>query len=104
MREYLDPVKKADQCAHYVIDIGIAANIATDLFWKNRVVFKCIPNTGLKLTIEKRPFEVKKVKFLGTTILPEGISPHVRETQNFLAKLRFTKQKKALQSYLGFVK
>ena len=31
MREYLDPVVKADQCAQYVNDIGIAANNATDL-------------------------------------------------------------------------
>ena len=31
MREYLDPVVKADQCAQYVDDIGIAANNATDL-------------------------------------------------------------------------
>ena len=31
MREYLDPVVKAVQCAQYVDDIGIAANNATDL-------------------------------------------------------------------------
>ena len=31
LREYLDPVVKADQCAQYVDDIGIAANNATDL-------------------------------------------------------------------------
>ena len=31
MREYLDPVVKADQHAQYVDDIGIAANNATDL-------------------------------------------------------------------------
>ena len=31
MREYLDPVVKADQCAQYVDDIGNAANNATDL-------------------------------------------------------------------------
>ena len=28
MREYLDPVVKADQCAQYVDDIGTAANNA----------------------------------------------------------------------------
>ena len=31
MREHLDPVVKADQCAQYVDDIRIAANNATDL-------------------------------------------------------------------------
>ena len=40
MREYLNPVVKADQCAQYVDDIGIAANIATDLTRNNRAVFK----------------------------------------------------------------
>ena len=34
MREYLDPVVKADQCAQYVDDMGIAANNATDLTGK----------------------------------------------------------------------
>ena len=38
MCEYLDPVVKADQCAQYVDDIGIAANIATDLTWNIRAV------------------------------------------------------------------
>ena len=31
MRENLDPVVKADQCAQYVDDIGIAANEADQL-------------------------------------------------------------------------
>ena len=51
MREYLDPVVKNDQCAQYGDDIGIAANIATNLIRKIGAVFKCIRQTGLKLTI-----------------------------------------------------
>ena len=47
MREYLDPVVEADQCAQYVDDIGIAANNATDLTQNFRAVFKCIRNAGL---------------------------------------------------------
>ena len=103
MREYLDPVVKADQCAQYVDDIGIAANNATDLTRNNRAVFKCIRQAGLKLTIEKCHFGVRQVEFLGRTISPEGISPQARKIQNFLDKLRFPKSKKALQRYLGFV-
>ena len=104
MREYLDPVVKADQCAQYVDDIGIAANNARDLARNIRAVFKCIRQAGLKLTIEKCHFGVRQVEFLGRTISPEGISPQARKIQNFLAKLRFPKSKKALQRYLGFVK
>ena len=49
MREYLDRVGKADQCAQYVDDIGIAANNATDLTRNIPTVFQCIRNAGLKL-------------------------------------------------------
>ena len=88
MREYLDPVVKADQCDQYVDDIGIAAKNATDLTWNIRAVFKCICQAGLKLTIEKCHFGVRQVEFVGRTISPEGISPQARKIQNFLDKLR----------------
>ena len=103
MREYLDPVVKADQCAQYVDDIGIAANNATDLTRNIRAVFKCIRQGGSKLTIEKCHFGVRQVEFLGRTLSPEGISPQARKIQNFLDKLRFPKSKKALQINMGFV-
>ena len=61
MREYLDPVVKADQCAQYVDDIGIAANNATDLTRNIRAVFKCIRQAGLKLTIENVILESDKL-------------------------------------------
>ena len=103
MREYLDPVVKADQCAQYVDDIGIAANNSTDLTRNFRAVFKCLREAGLKLTIEKSHFGVRQVEFLGETISPEGISQQARKNQNFLDKLGFSKSKTALQRYLGFV-
>ena len=103
LREYLDPVVKADQCAQYVDDIGIAANNATDFTRNFRAAFKCIRQTRLKLTIEKSHFGVRQVEFLGRTISPEGFSPQARKIQNFFGKLRFPKSKKALQRYLDFV-
>ena len=103
MREYLDPVVNADQCAQYVDDIGIVANNATDFTRNIRAVFKCIRQAGLKLTIEKCHFGFRQVEFLGRTISPEGISPQARKIQIFLDKLRFPKLIKALQRYLGFV-
>ena len=104
MCEYLDPVVKANQCAQYVDDIGIAANIATDLTRNIRAVFKCICNEGLKLMIEKCHFGVRQVEFLGRTISSEGVLPQSHKIQNFLNKLRLAKKyKKALQRYLGFV-
>ena len=75
MREYLDPVVKADQCAQYVDDIGIAANNATDLTRNIRANFKCIRQAGLKLTIEKCHFGFRQVEFLERTISSEGVLP-----------------------------
>ena len=103
MREYLDPVVKADQCAQYVDDIGGATNNATDLTRNIRAVFKCIHQAGLKLTIEKFHFGVRQVEYLGRTISPGGISPQAKKIQNFLDELRFLKSKKALMRYVGFV-
>ena len=73
MCEYLDPAVKADQCAQYVDDIGIAANNATDLTRNIRAVFKCIRRTGLQLTIETCHFGVRQVEFLGRIISSEGV-------------------------------
>ena len=102
MREYLDPVVVADQCAQYVDDIGIAANNATDITRNIRAVFKYFRQAGLKLTFEKRHFGVGQVEFLGRTISPEEVLQQARKHQNFLEKFRFPKSKKALQRYLGF--
>ena len=103
MGEYLDPDIKADQCAQYVDDIGIAANKATDLTRNIQAVFRCFRNAGLKLTIEKCHFGIRQVQFLGRTISSEGASPQAQKIQNFLNKLRLPKSKKVLQRYLGFV-
>ena len=103
MCEYLDPVVKADQCAQYVDDIGIAANNATDLTRNIRAVFKCFRQAGLKLTVEKCHFGVRQVEFLGRTNSSEGVSPQSHKIQNFLSNLSFPKPKEAVPRYLGFV-
>ena len=103
VRECLDPVVKADQCAQYVDDIGVAANNATDYTRNIRAVFKCISQAGLKLTNETCHFGVRQVEFLGRTISSEGVLPQSHKIQNFSNKLRFPKSKKALKRYLGFI-
>ena len=103
MREYLDKVIKADQCAQYVDDIGIAANNATQLINNLRATFECIRTAGLKLTMHKCHFGAKEIDFLGRTITPEGVRPQRPRVQNFLEKTKFPKSKKALQRYLGFL-
>ena len=61
MLGFFDPVVKVDQCAQYVDDIGITANIATDITRNIRAVFECIRQSRLKLTIEKWHLESNKL-------------------------------------------
>ena len=103
MRDYLDPVVKADQCAQYMVVIGIAANNATDPTRNFRAVFKNLGKTGLKLTKEKYHFLVRQNDFLGRTLSPDGNWPQARQIQNFLDKLSFPNSRKALKRYLGCV-
>ena len=53
IREYLDSVIRADQCAQYVDDIGIAANTPEQLIKNLRAVFQCLRKAGLKLSMAK---------------------------------------------------
>ena len=65
MREYWDPIVKADQCAQFMDDIGIAAKNVAELTRNIWAVFKSIRQAGLKLTIENCHFGVRQVEFLG---------------------------------------
>ena len=103
MREYLDRVIKADQCAQYVDDNGIVANDAEHLIKNLRATFECIREAGLKLTLYKCHFGATEIDFLGRTITPEGAKPRKESITNFLEKTKFPKSKKALQRYLGFL-
>ena len=58
MREHLDKVIKADQCAQHVDEIVIAANTVTQMIRNIRAVFKSIRKTGLNLNIERCHFGV----------------------------------------------
>ena len=103
MREYLDNAIKADRCAEYFEDIGIAANDSTQQCINIKAVLECIKKAGLKLTIAKCHFGVKQVDFLGRTITPEGVLPQTEKVKQFLQKLKFPKFKKTLQKYIGFL-
>ena len=103
MREYLDKVIKADQCAQYVDDIGIAANDADHLIANLRASFKCIQEAGLKWTMHKCHFGATEIVFLGRTTTSQAVKPQRQNVQNFLGKTKFPKSKTALQRYLGFL-
>ena len=75
IRKYLDPVIKADQCAQYVDDIGIAANTPEQLIKNLRAVFQSLRKAGPKLSMAKCHYGVEEVYFLGRTITTKGVAP-----------------------------
>ena len=103
IREYLDPVIKADQCAQYVDDIGIAANTPEHLIKNLRAAFQCLRKAGLKLSMTKCHFGVQELDFLGRTITTKGVAPQKQKIARFLEKVKFPRSKKALQRYIGFL-
>ena len=103
MREYIDKVMKADKCAQYVDDIGIAANDAEQLIKNLRATFQCIRHAGMKLNMHKCHFGTNEIDFLGRTTTPDWVRPQRPRVQSFLEKTKFPKSKEALQRYLGFL-
>ena len=65
MREYLDQVINADQCAQYVDDIGRTANTVTQLIRNFRAVFENIKKHWPEINNKKRPFWSDRIKILG---------------------------------------
>ena len=102
IREYLDPVINADQCAQYVDDIGIAANTPEQLIKNLQAVFQCLRKAGLKLSMAKCHFGVQEVNFLRRTITTNGVAPQKQKITKFIENVKFPRSKKALQRYIGF--
>ena len=66
--KYLDPVIKADQCAQYVDDIGIAANTAQQLIRNLRAACQYLAEAGIILSMARHRFGLLEVVFLGRII------------------------------------
>ena len=81
MREYLDPIVKADQRAQYVDDIGIGAEKSTDLTRNIPGFLQCIRQAGFILTVKKFHFGVRQFEFLGRTISSGGGGYHHKLTK-----------------------
>ena len=54
IREYLDALVKADKCAQYVDDIGIAANNVDELIINIEAVFQQTQKAGLAVDVQMR--------------------------------------------------
>ena len=103
IRQYLDALVKADKCAQYVDNIGIAANNVDELIINIEAVFLQIQKAGLKLSLSKCAFGHPKIEFLGRNITTKGIAPLQDKTDKFLNNLKLPTSVKSLQRYIGFV-
>ena len=103
VREYLDPLVKADRCAQYVDDRGIAANTPDELIENLELVFKQLSKAGLNLSMNKCEFGQQQSEYLGKSISSTGIAPIEKRITDYLKKLKPPNSVKALQLYLGFV-
>ena len=103
IREYLDALVKADKCAQYVDDIGVAAHNVDELVANIEAVFQQIQKAGLKLSMSKCAFGHPKIEFLGRSITTKGVAPLEKRIDDFLKKLKLPISVKSLQRYIGFV-
>ena len=97
IREYLDPLVKADRCAHYVDDIGIAPNRPDELIENLELVFQQLSKACLKLSMNKCEFGQQQIEYLGKSISSTGIAPIEKRTTDYLKKLKPPNSVKALQ-------
>ena len=98
VREYLDPLVKADKSAQYVDDIGIAANIVEELVNNIEAVFTKIRQAGLKLSMAKCAFGQPEVELFGRSITTKGIAPIEEKISE-----EHQTSVKSLQRDIGFV-
>ena len=103
MREYVDALVKADKCAQYVDDIGIAAHTVDELLSNIEAVFQRIQKAGLKLSMSKCAFGHPQIDFLGRSITSKGVAPLEDKIDDFLKKIKLPTSIKSLQRYIGFV-
>ena len=103
IREYLDALVKADKCAQYVDDIGVAAHNVDELAANIEAVFQQRQKAGLNLSMSKCAFGHPKIEFLGRSITTKGIAPLADRIEDFLKKLKLPTSVKSLQRYIGFV-
>ena len=104
MREYLNPVIKADECAQTVNNIDITAILPEQLITNLRAVFQCIQNAVLKLSMARCHCGTTAVDFLRRTITPKGVTPQKQKCTKLLGKIKTPRSKKSIHQYIGFLK
>ena len=83
-------------------DIGSTVTEFSQLLPSLRKIFDCIRRSGLKLSPEKCEIASQSIKFLGSTITNEGISPQAEKIKKFLKKITMPRTTKQVKILIGF--
>ena len=75
LKHYLDPCLAANVCTQLMHDIATGVNKFDELIPVLRKIFDCLKESGLELSAHKCEFGTTKNDYLGSTIIPKGISP-----------------------------
>ena len=103
VREYVDALVKADKCAQYVDDIGIAAHNVEELLSNIEAVFQQTQKAGLKLSMSKCEFGHPQIDFLRRSITSKGVALLEDKIDKLLKTIKLPTSVKLLQRYIGFV-
>ena len=103
VREYVDPLVKADICAQYVDDISIAAHTVDELTSNTESVLQQIKQAGHKLSMSKCAFGDPQTEFLGRSITSKRVALIESKIYNFFKNIRLPTSVKSLRRYTGFV-
>ena len=87
IREYMDALVKADKCAQYVDDIGVAANNVDELVNNIEAVFQQIRKARLKFSMSNCASGHPKIEFPGRNITTKITAPLEDRIDKFLKYL-----------------
>ena len=82
-------------------DIGSAVSEFSQLLPSLRKIFDCIPRSRLKLSPEKCEIASQSIRFLGSTITNEGISPQAEKIKTLLKKIMTITTTKQVKRLIG---
>ena len=82
-------------------DIGSAVTEFSQLLPSLRKIFDCIRRSRLKLSPEKCEIASQSIRFLGSTITNEGISPQAEKIKTLLKKIMTITTTKQVKRLIG---
>ena len=99
---FLDPVIKADLCAHYGDHIGIAVRSPKQLISNLRASFKCIWKIALEFSLAKNYFSTSENRLPRKNYYTKRNNSSEKKITKLLVKIKFRRSEKWLL-YIGFL-